>query len=230
MTPGLANKLAMPFVTKVCTTFPETAKQLSADKAVHIGPVIRQELLEGEAKKGRQATGLTADKPVMLIMGGSLGAETINDSVRQNLQTLLNDFQIVHLCGKGHKREDIQATGYCQFEYINEGLTDILAMTDFVVSRAGSNSIFEFLLLHIPMLLIPLSGAQSRGDQLLNAASFETAGYAKVLTQDKLTQTTFLQNVYDVYQQRQTYRDNMKTHTASHTRQQMISLIEQTAR
>ena len=174
MTPGLANKLCLSSASKICCNFPETVNNLPADKAVLTGTPIRQELLSGNADAGRKFCGFTADKPVIMVIGGSLGAASVNDNVRKILPELLKDFQVVHLCGKGKTDESLKGTtGYVQYEYIQDELPDLFAMADVVISRAGANAICEIRELHKPNLLIPLSAKASRGDQILNARSFE---------------------------------------------------------
>jgi UDP-N-acetylglucosamine--N-acetylmuramyl-(pentapeptide) pyrophosphoryl-undecaprenol N-acetylglucosamine transferase len=199
LTPGLANKIAGPFAARICTTFPETLRYVKSGKAVHVGAVIRQELRLGNAVRGLELCDFTSSKPVMLVMGGSLGSQRINGVLRRNLEKLLGDFQIVHICGKGQADPSLNRRGYKQFEYVHEELPDILAAADFVVSRAGSNAIFEFLALHKPMLLIPLSKQASRGDQILNAQAFERSGYGDMLPEEELTDETFVRAVYSLY-------------------------------
>ena len=210
MTPGLANKLSIPSATKVCCNFPETVKLLPADKAVLTGSPIRQELLEGDKEKARSFTGLSPDKPVILIIGGSLGAAAINDAVRSNLPEILKEFQIIHLCGRGKLDPTLNnISGYVQYEYIKDELKDLFALTDIVISRAGANAICELLALHKPNLLIPLSANASRGDQILNANSFKKHGYSAVLMEEDITPETLLAAVRDLYQKRMTYVNNM---------------------
>lgn len=209
ITPGLANRIAIPFATGVCTTFPETAKMLQPDKCRHVGAVIREEVKQGNAKRGRDFCGFDFIKPVILIMGGSLGAKKINQTLRQALPYLTERFQIVHLCGKNNVDTSIESPNYRQYEYINEQLPDIFAMTDIVISRAGSNSIFEFLSLKKPMLLIPLTKEQSRGDQILNAQSFEKSGYCDILYEERLTKESLSNSVTRLYEERYTYKQRM---------------------
>jgi UDP-N-acetylglucosamine--N-acetylmuramyl-(pentapeptide) pyrophosphoryl-undecaprenol N-acetylglucosamine transferase len=230
ITPGLANKLSIPFTTKVCTTFPETAKALPKEKTVYLGAVIREELFQGEATRGRHFTDFTEKKPVLLVMGGSLGARKINEAVRKNLDVLLKEFQIIHLCGKGNVDASLNNRGYQQYEYIKDELPDLLAITDIVVSRAGANAIFEFKALRIPMLLIPLSQKASRGDQVLNALSFEKAGFGKVLLEEDLTDETFLKSVQQMYQNRESYIENMAADDGESPLQKLYNLIEQLAK
>lgn len=226
ITPGLANKLSIPFATKVCTTFPETTAALPKDKSTYLGAVIREELFKGDPVKGRHFTNFTKTKPVILVMGGSLGARKINEAVRLNLNTFLQDFQIVHLCGKGNVDESLSSRhGYQQYEYIKEELPNLLAMTDVVISRAGSNAIFEFKALKKPMLLIPLSQNASRGDQILNAESFKKSGFAEVLLEENLTHATFLENVQHVYKNREAFIKNMEADQGESPLEKLYKLI-----
>ncbi|QNK59646.1 undecaprenyldiphospho-muramoylpentapeptide beta-N-acetylglucosaminyltransferase [Paenibacillus sp. PAMC21692] len=210
MTPGLANRIALPFASGICTTFPETTKSTSPGKSRYIGPVIRDELLQGKAERGRELCGFRRDKPVLLIMGGSLGARRINEAIRKQLSPLTSRFQIVHLCGKGGVDAKLESNNYRQFEYVNDELPHLLASADIVISRAGSNSIFEFLALRKPMLLIPLTKGQSRGDQILNAESFRKLGYAEVLPEEQLTPDSLLERTMDLYGNRERYKETMK--------------------
>ena len=187
MTPGLANRIALKAATKVCCNFPETVKYLPADKAVLSGSPIRQELLHGDRNKAYAFTGFTEEKPILLIIGGSLGSVFVNNAVRDSLDTLLKDFQIIHLCGKGNLDPSLDGTaGYRQYEFISKELPDLFAAADLIISRAGANSICELLALHKPNILIPLSRNASRGDQILNARSFEKQGFSYVI-EDSLT-------------------------------------------
>ena len=173
MTPGLANRLAIKKATKVCHNFPETANYLGS-KAVHTGSPIRQELFEGNKISALDLCGFTANKPVIMVTGGSLGAEKVNHLVRSALPELLKTFQVAHLCGKGKLDESLSGTdGYAQFEYISEEMKDFFAMADLIISRAGANSICEICALKKPNILIPLSANASRGDQILNAKSYK---------------------------------------------------------
>ena len=211
MTPGLANKLCIPSAVKVCCNFPETKAHLPEGKAVVTGTPIRPELLQGDADKGRAFTGFTSEKPVIMIIGGSLGAQAVNDAIRRILPELLKDFQVVHLCGKG-KRDDSKndLKGYVQYEYIESELADLFAMADIVISRAGANAICELQALKKPNLLIPLSANASRGDQILNARSFEKQGFSMVLEEEAITDEVLLKAVHDLYDHRETYRAAME--------------------
>ena len=227
MTPGLANKLAIPFASKVCCNFPETMQYLPDGKAVHTGSPIRKELFSGNKEAGLSFTGFSADKPVILIMGGSIGSRFINNAVWASLDTLLEKFQIVHLVGKGNINNDLVGRdGYKQYEFISEQLNDIFAMTDLMISRAGANSISEILALKIPNILIPLSAAASRGDQILNAASYKKQGFSTVLQEEELTGELLVSSVEDVYAKRDEIRARMADSKLLDANNVIMNLIE----
>ena len=227
MTPGLANKISIPSATKVCCNFPETLSSLPAGKAVLTGSPIRQELLSGDKYRAREFLHFTSDKPVILVVGGSLGAVAVNNAIRAILPELLKDFQVIHLCGRGKLDPSLNGTeGYAQFEYIKEELRDLFALTDIVISRAGANAICELLALHKPNLLIPLSANASRGDQILNARSFERQGFSMVLEEEELTNETLLSAVHDLYDNREKYIDAMKHSSQQDSIDTIIDLIE----
>ena len=210
ITPGLANKLAIPKAKKVCCNFPETMKYLPEGKSILTGSPIRKELLEGNAAAGLSLCGFTNDKPILMVIGGSIGSVAVNAQIREVLPDLLKDFQIVHVCGKDNVDESLKNTfGYCQFDYVKEELADLFAMADIVISRAGANTICELLALKKPSLLIPLPAASSRGDQILNANSFEKQGFATKLNQENMNAQTLLDAVHNLYENRSKYIDTM---------------------
>lgn len=228
MTPGLANKLSSPYCTKICVTFPETLAKLNKNKAILTGTPIRKELLKGNKTKGLTICGFTDYKPVLFIMGGSLGAKVINEAVRRNLDKILLNFNIIHICGKGNIENSCKSKkNYKQFEYINEELPDLMAAADIVVSRAGANSIFEFLALKKPNLLIPLSAKSSRGDQILNAASFAKSGYSMIIDEENLDDKIFLEKVNELYKNRETYIKNMSESKIGSGVEAIVKLIDE---
>ena len=206
MTPGLANKLAMGGATKICCNFPETLKYLPEGKAVLTGCPIRRELLEGDREKALSFTGLPGTKPILLIIGGSLGSVFVNKAVRGALDELLKGFEIIHLCGRGNLDESLTGkTGYVQYEFISDELPDLFAAADMVISRAGANAICELLALHKPNILVPLSLNASRGDQILNARSFEAQGFSHVMEEESVKADTLTEAVKSVYKKRDDY-------------------------
>ena len=227
MTPGLANKLSIPAASKVCCNFPETISHLPKGKAVLSGSPIRQELLTGDRTKALQFTGLSGTKPVLLIIGGSLGSVVVNEAVRSILPKLLKKFEIIHLCGKGKLDQTLTAlNGYVQYEYISDELKDLFALSDIVISRAGANSICEFLALRKPALLIPLSAAASRGDQILNAHSFEKQGYASVLEEEQLSGDSLYEALITLWENRESYVNAMAASPMGNSIETIVGLLE----
>ena len=227
MTPGLANKICIPSAAKVCCNFPETLQYLPADKAVLTGSPIRRELLQGDRLTGLNFTGLSAAKPIIMVIGGSLGAVAINNAVRELLPKLLQKYQVIHICGKGNLDESLIGTeGYVQYEYVDAPLKHLFAAADVVISRAGANSICELLALRKPNLLIPLSAAASRGDQILNADSFARQGFSKVLKEEDLSDKALSTAVFDLYKNRETYINAMEKSSLSNAVETITSLIE----
>jgi len=228
MTPGLANKICIPAASKVCCNFPETLKYLPEDKAVLTGSPIREELLHGDRLAGLQYAHLSADRPVILIIGGSLGSVTVNQAVRSILPQLLKTYQVIHICGKGNLDESLIGTeGYVQYEYVDKPLRHLFAAADLIISRAGANSICEILALRKPNILIPLSAAASRGDQILNAESFENQGFSEVLTEENLAPTIILPIIDKLYEKRADYVAAMEKSGQSDAISKITSLIEE---
>ncbi|MGV3243929.1 undecaprenyldiphospho-muramoylpentapeptide beta-N-acetylglucosaminyltransferase [Staphylococcus sp. 11261D007BR] len=225
LTPGLANKIALKFAKKLYTTFEDTLKYVPQSKADFIGPIVRENLKHGQPEKGYAHTGFTSDRKVLMIMGGSMGSAKINDAIRKNLNVLLKDYQIIHLTGKGLKNEDIDQPGYVQYEFVTDELTDLLSITDTVVSRSGSNAIYEFLALRIPMLLIPLGLDQSRGDQIDNAKFFESQGFAIMLDESELNADTLKNSLDALDHNREQYLKNMSSFTESYTNVTLLNKI-----
>lgn len=227
MTPGLANKISMPYATKICVTFEEAMNHVNKKKAVLTGSPIREELFKGSKIKGREFCGFKDNKPVILVTGGSLGSRIVNECVRESLEDLLKEYNVVHLCGKGNiDRNYNMIEGYAQFEYIKEELCDLMQLADIVISRAGANTIFELLALKKPNILIPLSAKASRGDQILNAKSFEKAGYSMVIEEENLNALSLLDAVKDIKENEAKYVDNMGKSKQRDSLNNIVTLIE----
>jgi UDP-N-acetylglucosamine--N-acetylmuramyl-(pentapeptide) pyrophosphoryl-undecaprenol N-acetylglucosamine transferase len=230
ITPGLANKICLPMARAVCTTFPEAAKAIGA-KAVHTGTPLRAELFTGERRKGLRQLGFLGQKPVLLVMGGSSGSVAINEALRGALPTLLPRFDIAHLCGKGHADAAFnKKSGYRQMEYVSEGLNDLLAAADLMLSRAGANALSEILALKKPTLLVPYPLEASRGDQVLNAQSFQGRGLARVLPQSELTPDTLKSELETLWNDRARYVQAMAREEEQDGTPRVIDIIERTAR
>ena len=212
MTPGLANKLSAPFCDKLCVTFRESLKFVKNGKGILTGSPIRNEILNGSKLQGKQICGFKDEKEILFIMGGSLGSKVINDVIRENLNEILMKFNVIHICGKGNldlKLENVK--GYKQFEFVDKELPDLMKAADYIVSRAGANSIFEFLALKKPTLLIPLSKKASRGDQILNANSFKEEGYSLVLEEEEISKESFISSLNELRAKKEELIRNMKS-------------------
>lgn len=230
MTPGLANKICIPHAVKVCTNFPEAANGIGHDKAVVTGTPIRKEMFSGNKIAGLDFLGFTANKPVLMVVGGSLGAAAVNVLIRDALPDLLTKYQVVHLCGKGKVDESLKdVEGYRQFEYIKKEMADLMAAADLIVSRAGANAICEILALNKPNLLIPLPAASSRGDQELNAESFERQGFSRVTKEEELTTSRLIEEIDALYAERDTYIQKMKENSQADSISIITNLIDQYA-
>lgn len=227
MSPGLANKLCIPKADYVLANFPEALEKLPKEKGVLSGTPIRQELFKGDREKGLQFCGFTGGKPVLLVVGGSLGALAVNEAVREILPKLTEKFDVIHLCGKGKFDETLKdVKGYVQFEYVNEEMKDIFKITDLALSRAGANAICELLALRIPNILIPLPAKASRGDQILNANSFKKQGFSEVLAEEDITNEGLLDIIYRTYENREEYINNMSNSSQTDSIKIIMDLID----
>lgn len=223
-TPGLANRLCTKKAQKICLSF--DTKAAHDGKGILTGSPIRADLLTGDKRAGLSKLGFSGAKPVLLIMGGSLGAQAINDAVDAAFGELTERYSIVHLRGKGKLNLALDGKNdYKQFEYVDSGLNDIFAAADLALSRSGANAIFEFLALKLPALLVPLPLSASRGDQILNANYFEQRGYAKVLEQEKLNGETLLSALGELQAHRQEYVLNMAQSTEADGTGNVLNII-----
>lgn len=209
LTPGLANRIAMHFAQKICTTFTKTLQSFPKEKGEFVGAVVRPELKEGDSERGRTLCGFDREKPVILVAGGSLGSLQINHVIQILLDTLLPKFQVIHICGKGNIDNNLKRKGYKQFEYVVDELPHLMSLADLVISRAGSNFIFEFLSLKKPMILIPLPKGASRGDQIENAEFFQAQGFAEVIFEEELTPDRLLKLILTMFAKYDQYVNKM---------------------
>ena len=194
LTPGLATRLCSPFVETQCVNFEGT--RTSAKRLVVSGTPVRDALLHGDAERARVWLGFQERKSVLVVVGGSLGAESINEVVREAILPLSRFYNIVHVCGPDNVDEDFASPQeYRQFEFIDEQWGDVLALADVVVSRSGANSLYELLTLNKPNILIPLPLASSRGDQIENAEFAELNGWSLVIPQEKLTVRALIESL-----------------------------------
>lgn len=226
MTPGLANKLSEPFCDKLCVTFRESLKYIKGNKGVLTGSPIREEILHGDKGKGKKICGFTDNKEILLIMGGSLGSKIINEEIRKNMNQLLKIFNIIHICGKGNIDKNLaNINGYRQFEYVSGELPHFMKAADYIISRAGANSIFEFLALKKPTLLIPLSKKASRGDQILNSKSFEKEGYSLMLEEEDINNDILYKKILELKGRKNELVNNMEKSQSKNGVESIISIL-----
>lgn len=225
LTPGLANRICIKFCKKIAVTFPE-CKAAIGDKAVLTGTPLRESLFEGSRAKGLSLMGADGDRPVLMMMGGSQGAQSVNAVLREALDELTKRYFIFHLCGKGNVDEMLNDTPYYrQMEYLSDELPDALAATDLILSRAGSNAICEFHALKKPMLLVPYPKGASRGDQILNAESLKKRGLCHVLLQENLTRESLIKAVDALYNDRRALEAAMAAQPATEGTEAVMKLI-----
>lgn len=190
---GLANKLIAKKCKVVCTSFKATAKLV--ENGVFTGTPIRPQVFNGNAQKLKKELNIKNSLKSILVIGGSLGSENINTAIRQSLDTLSKDYNIIHITGKGKLEKSLQGkANYYQTEYASN-IEDYFAIADIVITRGGSNTLFELLALKKPMLIIPLSAKVSRGDQIQNAKYFSKCGFANVLYEENLTSKNLITQI-----------------------------------
>lgn len=229
LTPGLANRLSLPFAKRLCLTFPDSLNHVK-EKAIVTGTPIRPELFQGSRERGLQFCKFSQNYPTLLIMGGSLGSAILNQTIRDNLRILVSQYQVIHLCGKGNLDPQIKNPRYCQLEYAQEELPDLFAAADFVISRAGANSIFELVALTKPNILVPLSRQASRGDQILNAESFARQGFSLVIQEEELTVDELLHQLTDLATNREKFVGAMRSSKIGDGTHNVLEIIEEAAR
>lgn len=195
---GLANKLSKPSATVICTTFEKTASSVK-NKGKYTGSPMRDDLFK-DKKTSREKLGIHTNKPVLLVTGGSQGSKSINNKIREELKEITDRFYVVHLTGKNNIDNKINMKDYKQIDFTLD-MGTVLSSADIVVSRAGSNTIFELAVLRKPMLLIPLPKGTSRGDQVDNAKYFNSLGYANFVTEDQLEDTPLLPYIIETYKE-----------------------------
>ena len=227
LTPGLANKLCAPFARKIATTFPECAAALGS-KAECVGTPLRPELFQGDRAAGLKLLGFDGSKPVLMMMGGSLGAQAVNKALREALPELLPTFDVVHICGKGNLDAALEGKpGYTQLEFVSAELPEIFACADLVLSRAGSNALMEFQALARPLLLVPYPKGASRGDQILNAQSLEKRGLCRVLLQENMTAATLTEALLSTWADQEQLTAAVKAAPPADGTMRVLEMIEE---
>lgn len=222
--PGLANRLSAPFARKICYAFPETRNHIPTRKAVWAGLPVREGILHGSAEEGMRVSGLTREKPCVLVIGGSQGAVALNNALTEIQKELLQGFHVIHITGKGNPTA-IDNNGYFQLEYAQDEQPHLFALADMIVSRAGATTLFEILALAKPSILIPIPLSASRGDQIRNAASFKENGYSEVIPQEELTGERLLSEIRNVHDSRDKYIGSIRNSQVKDGRTGVIETI-----
>ena len=232
MTPGLANKISFPFASKICLTFAPAQKHFKKTQKVAVtGTPIRDALFNGSQEKGLALCGFNKQKPCLLVIGGSQGANALNSCIRQALEKLCRCFQVIHLCGRGKIDKALQEKkGYYQLEYATDELADLFAAAAVVVSRSGANALYEILALEKPHVLIPLPLAVSRGDQVQNARYFQEAGISLVINEAQLTPELLLDTLDQALETQDEVIAKIKKRHIHSATDQIISIIEDIAK
>ncbi len=226
LTPGLANRLAIPRCDKVCVSFESTLSYVKKAEKYYTGTPVRRELLNGDKALGRKLCQINDHKPVLMIMCGSQGAVAVNDAVDSVIETLCKTYHVVHIRGKNNLKPELDIIdGYTQFGFLGEDLKHIFATADIILSRAGANAIFEILALNLPALLVPLPKASSRGDQILNAEHFKANGWSMVLHQDQMNPESLVEHINQLYKERSAYRKRMEKSGANEANERTLKVI-----
>ncbi len=213
---GLANKIASKFASLTITTFPSKIKNSKC-----FGAIVREELFYKSRESSLKHYGISGNKPILLVTGGSMGAKTINEQVRLNLDKLLLHFDVLHIVGKGNL-SNINKKGYYQVEFTD--MAYAYSVADIAVSRAGSNTAFELIALKIPTLFIPLSKKVSRGDQIENARFFYNQGLSHILYEEDINEK-FLNSVIKLYKMRNVLVSNMKQSKITIANDNIINIL-----
>ncbi len=225
---GLANKIIYHYCDFMCCAFEATCK--GKDKFIFTGQPIRKKVLNGNKYNLPFLPKLDKNKPNLLIVGGSSGAKFINEKVEENLENLVKIFNVIHITGKGKDNEkSSRINGYIQVDYA-ENMGDYLQVSDFVLSRAGSGAINEFLALKKPMLLIPLSKSCSRGDQIENAKLFASLGYCEMLEEEEFNEKIFFEKLNNLIKNDKIFKENMQKSKINDACDKIITIIKKIER
>ena len=223
-TMGLANKLIYKFCNIMCFTFEDTFKNYK-EKGLFTGTPLRDKILKGNKIKVLHKYKINESLPNLLIFGGSLGAKAINDVIFNSINELCQSFNVFHIVGKNNINSKIQKDNYHQFEFV-DNIEDFFDAADLVISRAGSNSIFELCAKNLPMLLIPLPLSSSRGDQILNANYLQNKNLCITLAQEDLNEKTLLNNLNKLYKNKNFYIQNLKNEPNFNGTDKIVELIK----
>lgn len=226
LTVGLANKIISKKAKYLCCSFKETSDKFKRN-SIHTGSPIRDKIFSGNKYNIINKYKLSTIKPIILVTGGSSGSKAINSAIRENIKELCKKYTIIHITGKNNIDNSLNVKDYIQIDFASN-IEDFFAASDLVISRAGSNTIFELLALKKLMLLIPLPKTQSRGDQILNAENFYKNKIANLLYQENLNKESLFEKIEATLKNKHIYTENMKKLEFTCGNENIIKLIKQT--
>ncbi|MBE7082811.1 MAG: undecaprenyldiphospho-muramoylpentapeptide beta-N-acetylglucosaminyltransferase [Clostridiales bacterium] len=218
---GLANKIILRFAKTLCVSFKNTCH--ISKKCIYTGSPIREQIFKGNKNSIITKFKFNQSKPTVLFFGGSLGSKNINNLVEKSLEELTLKYNVLHITGKNNKT-NLKCDGYYAVEFA-EKIEDFFALADIVVCRGGANSLFELLALKKPMLIIPLSKAESRGDQIENAEYFKKMGYAYVMQEHEMSTQKLLENLHNLNQNINKIKTAMSNDTAVDANNKIVEII-----
>lgn len=231
VSPGLANRMCARFARVICTSFEESRKYFKHKKVVFTGNPVRRELAFANRETGLQFLDFSGDLPIILIIGGSLGAEFLNLLTWKNLDYLLPHFQVAHICGRGNVKDSLDLLKYLgpehqkylahyrAFEFLDHELKDVFAASDLIISRAGAISLAEMDFFEKPAILIPLGKKASRGDQILNAEVFAKNHLCKILHEGEFSDMELFEDI-------KTLLVHRKNAHVGHTKDEKFSALD----
>jgi len=198
LSPGLATRMNARKASGIVLSWEASLAFLSGEqrkRALVAGNPVRKAIQRGDAARGRSWLGFADNVPVVLVLGGSQGARQVNELIEAILPALSGKAAVAHQTGAGNAPIRAADAGYKGFEFVHGELADLMAAADIIVGRAGAGTIWESSANGKPMVLIPLAGYGTRGDQVENARLLEAAGAAIALVGDEATPARLLEAV-----------------------------------
>lgn len=226
-TPGLTTKLSKRFAKKICVSFQHAAQYFEAKKVTWTGLPVRTALFNASRESGLAVTGFSGNRPILLVFGGSLGAGFLNELIREYITTpWLSQFDVVNICGEGKVDPELNYANYKQFERLGAEFLDVMQAADIVLTRGGATSLFELLAMKKPHVIIPLSKAVSRGDQVHNARYFADLGVSTFIEEEEASWERVQALLQQCYQNRAALLASMEQLEFAQATQKVIEVID----